>query len=350
MKINHGGEIPEPKIESTEKFKSDIFGKEKSSIKITDKEIEMKQSEKSDLFGKEKTAIKIKNKEIEDNKNVLNENKENDNEGASDNDRDKHKISDILKEVVKVPGPEKPYGESLPVKIPLLENAIVKKDGAETEKVEIKPGKALENTGRVVKTVGTAAEVVGTKIAAGKPEVGAPVVAGGVLIRKVGEKLEKTGEVIADRSVEVNVPVKYRKIVDVAERLKLVERKEKNEKAETINHNRIEGRSREENVSRKLSAEYPESKGYSVLKEVYLRDKDGKIARDPETGEARRIDFVVIKDGQTVKSVEVTSQTASKENQMAKENRIKENGGTYIKDQNGNLVKHNVDTNVERYA
>ncbi len=33
---------------------------------------------------------------------------------------------------------------------------------------------------------------------------------------------------------------------------------------------------------------------------AYLRDKDGNIVRDPVTGEGRRIDFVVIKDGKVV--------------------------------------------------
>ena len=54
-----------------------------------------------------------------------------------------------------------------------------------------------------------------------------------------------------------------------------------------------------------------------------MRDSEGKIVRDPETGEARRIDFVVVKDGQVVDSIEVTSETADKTGQTAKEERIR---------------------------
>ena len=61
--------------------------------------------------------------------------------------------------------------------------------------------------------------------------------------------------------------------------------------------------------------------GYEIISEAYLRDKDGNIVKDPETNSARRIDFVVVKDGKVVDSVEVTSKTASKEEQSAKEDR-----------------------------
>lgn len=90
--------------------------------------------------------------------------------------------------------------------------------------------------------------------------------------------------------------------------------------------------------------------GYSVVEEVYLRNKEGSIVKDNKTGEARRIDFVVVKDGKAVSSVEVTSNTASKVEQSAKETRIRDAGGNYIKDSNRNLVEipKDVQTRIER--
>ena len=95
---------------------------------------------------------------------------------------------------------------------------------------------------------------------------------------------------------------------------------------------------------------YPENKGYKIESETYLRNKDGNIVKDDKTGEARRIDFVVTKDGKAVDSIEVTSKTADKTEQSAKEDRIRENGGNYIKDSNGDLIEipKDVHTRIER--
>ena len=83
---------------------------------------------------------------------------------------------------------------------------------------------------------------------------------------------------------------------------------------------------------------------------MYLRDQDGNIVKDPETGEARRIDFVVTKNGKVVDSIEVTSKSADKTEQIAKEQRIRENGGNYIRDSEGTLIEipKNVNTRIER--
>ena len=83
---------------------------------------------------------------------------------------------------------------------------------------------------------------------------------------------------------------------------------------------------------------------------MYLRDENGEIVKDPVTGEARRIDFVVVKDGKVVDSVEVTSKTADKTEQTAKEDRIRENGGNYIKTTDGDLVRipDDLKTRIER--
>ena len=70
----------------------------------------------------------------------------------------------------------------------------------------------------------------------------------------------------------------------------------------------------------------------TVQSEQYLRLGGGEIAVDPLTGEARRLDFVVVREGQVRAAVEVTSRTAGKVAQAAKEVRIRRAGGTHIKD------------------
>ena len=114
--------------------------------------------------------------------------------------------------------------------------------------------------------------------------------------------------------------------------------------------NKIDGLRREDEVEKELREKYPEEEGYEIISEAYLRDENGNIVKDPVTGEARRIDFVVVKDGKVVDSIEVTSKTADKTGQSAKETRIRENGGNYIRDSNGNLIKipDNVQTRIER--
>ena len=116
--------------------------------------------------------------------------------------------------------------------------------------------------------------------------------------------------------------------------------------------NKIDGLRREDEVEQELKNKYPEEKGYEIISEAYLRDKDGKIVKDPVTGEARRIDFVIVKDGKVIDSVEVTSKTADKTEQSAKEQRIRDNGGNYVRDSNGNLVEmpKDVQTRIERRA
>jgi hypothetical protein len=119
---------------------------------------------------------------------------------------------------------------------------------------------------------------------------------------------------------------------------------------EGILPNKEEGLRREAEVEEELEKKYPESEGYEIVSEAYLRDSEGKIVRDPETGEARRIDFVVVKDGQVVDSIEVTSETADKTGQTAKEERIRDAGGNYIRTSDGSLAKYPNDlhTTIER--
>lgn len=120
--------------------------------------------------------------------------------------------------------------------------------------------------------------------------------------------------------------------------------------SEDLIKNKLDGLEREKKVETELKEKYSAENGSAILSEVYLRDKNGNIVKDSETGEARRIDFMVIRDGQVIDSVEVTSLSADKTEQTAKENRIRENGGSYIKDDNGNLIKipDDVITRIER--
>lgn len=93
--------------------------------------------------------------------------------------------------------------------------------------------------------------------------------------------------------------------------------------------NKVSGDAREAVELKDLQAKYPNT---SVQRERYLRTADGKIARDPLTGEGRRIDFAVIENGKAEKMVETTSETANKIAQSAKEARIRDAGGTFIRD------------------
>lgn len=100
-------------------------------------------------------------------------------------------------------------------------------------------------------------------------------------------------------------------------------------KADRVRKNQKDGARREEATERELKEQHPDA---SVQREQYLRDKDGNIVKDPLTGEARRVDHAVIKDAKVVDLVETTSPTADKAVQIAKENRILEEGGAFIRD------------------
>ena len=124
-------------------------------------------------------------------------------------------------------------------------------------------------------------------------------------------------------------------------------------KAKQLEINRIEGAERETKALNELNREFPKSEGYKIHSEVYLRDQEGKILKADTSGEARRVDFMVEKDQEIVKSIEVTSETAPKEIQLNKGSEIRENGGNYIKGrETGNLIRipQNIDTEIRRYA
>lgn len=100
-----------------------------------------------------------------------------------------------------------------------------------------------------------------------------------------------------------------------------------------IAQNREDGMRREAQVFDSLNSEYPESDGYRILEERNLLNENGEFASDPETGERRRLDFVVADgNGEACRVLEVTSPVAPKELQSAKESRIRDSGGTFVRD------------------
>jgi hypothetical protein len=100
--------------------------------------------------------------------------------------------------------------------------------------------------------------------------------------------------------------------------------------------NAKDGAQRERDFVKELQAKYPSA---SIQSQTYLRDKDGKIVRDPVTGEARRVDVVVVRGRQGI-AFEVTSRTADKTRQSEKDARIRSSGGNYFRDRtSGNMMK-----------
>jgi len=97
-----------------------------------------------------------------------------------------------------------------------------------------------------------------------------------------------------------------------------------------IDINREMGAAREALVFKRLRRDFPRKEGYVILPQPYLRDAEGTILKDAATGEARRVDFMVLRQNSVVKSFEVTSFTAPKDEQLAKEARIRAQGGNYI--------------------
>jgi hypothetical protein len=103
----------------------------------------------------------------------------------------------------------------------------------------------------------------------------------------------------------------------------------------TITIRAEQGAAREAKVAEELKAKYP---GAKVQNQECLRDADGRIVKDPLTKEARRVDDAVIEDGKA-KTFETTSMDANKSGQLAKEQRVLNNWGTYVRDrETGELV------------
>lgn len=96
-------------------------------------------------------------------------------------------------------------------------------------------------------------------------------------------------------------------------------------KGENVLDNARNGLRRERAVAEELAQQYGDD---AVQGQQLLRNAEGAKAVDPLTGTGRRLDAVVIQEGTAVRSVEVTSPTASNAA------RIREAGGTFVRDRN----------------
>jgi len=106
--------------------------------------------------------------------------------------------------------------------------------------------------------------------------------------------------------------------------------------ATQLAENAITGASRQAKGVEQLVTANP---GKRVQTETYLRTADGKRAKDPLSGEMRRVDAAVIdpKTG-TAATKEITGPGVNKTAQAAKEQRIIDSGGTFVRDrQTGKL-------------
>lgn len=219
--------------------------------------------------------------------------------------------------------------------------------------------------GAVTAGAGYAAVKGGTSAAKAGVKVAVKEVAEAGAKKAVKETVEAGAKKVVKETVEVGVEKVAKETVEVgAEKVTKELAEESTEKtmmkvAESgdkyldeidsqIKRNKLDGIAREEKVLEDLiSANGKEN----IIREALLRDKDGIPIRDPESGEARRIDFIVIQGKKIIESIEVTSKTADKTLQMAKETRIletaAERGGAFIKDKSGMLIEFTADISTK---
>lgn len=120
------------------------------------------------------------------------------------------------------------------------------------------------------------------------------------------------------------------------------------DKPAQVRVNQHEGARRESETLAELQARYP---GANIQQQVYLRTGNGRRAIDEGfTDEGRRLDFVVVQDGRVVDVLETTSPTARKGGQFEKEQRIRANGGTFVRDRQADCLLDvcNVSTQEDR--
>ena len=111
-----------------------------------------------------------------------------------------------------------------------------------------------------------------------------------------------------------------------------VEEGELSEAAYQVRVNAKHGALREDIFQAGLEARYAPEDGHRIIQEASLRNGDGDIVRDPESGSYRRVDYAVIKDDVATDLFEITSPTAPKEAQMDKERRIRESSDIFVRD------------------
>lgn len=146
------------------------------------------------------------------------------------------------------------------------------------------------------------------------------------IIKEVAEEIPKKVEKdVVEEISEKTVKKSYEKILrEKAKKIDkgevIIKKKvEELDKGERIFRNKIEGCAREEVAQKELSKVFGEK---NVLRERTIKDINGKAIIDSVTNEARKLDFAVVENGVVKKAYEITSKTASKVEQMAKEQRI----------------------------
>lgn len=163
--------------------------------------------------------------------------------------------------------------------------------------------------------------VAATKIIVG----GAAVVHGGWAMSKAQAQLKRPGG--SRKSVE-NRPAKVKSDPSSAANAQQEPEAGAGAREARLRDSQREGARRELETHEELKAEHPDA---SVQRERYLRDEQGRRVPDPLTGETRRVDHVVIEEREVIRSVETTSRTADKAAQVAKEQRIRQAGGNYVR-------------------
>lgn len=170
--------------------------------------------------------------------------------------------------------------------------------------------------------------------------------------KAVKETAEAGAEKVVKETVEAGAEKAVKETVEAGAEKAVKETTEAGAEKAAITQNKLDGIAREEKVMEELVSKYGED---NVIREALLRDKNGIPIKDILSGEARRIDFIVKEGDKIIDSIEVTSETASKVMQSAKELRIleqaKEIGGAFIKDPNtGKLLEFTEDliTNIRR--
>ena len=170
-------------------------------------------------------------------------------------------------------------------------------------------------------------------------------------VRKVGEVASKTGDVIEvvatpDETDIIAVTalgvlgVIANKVRKIKKALGAVDATEDAAKTRKLSNKEL-GIFREQRVQAKLESRFGKE---NVLREKLLLDKNGNKIIDPITEKGRRIDFIVLNNDGTAKfSVEVTSRnqvrTGGKIQQIQKENRIRREGGIFVRDpDSGRLI------------
>lgn len=212
---------------------------------------------------------------------------------------------------------------------------------------------------------GTSVAKAGVKVAtkeiaeAGVEKLAKEVVEAGAE-KIVKESVEAGAEKVAKEAVEAGVEKVAKETVEAGVEKMAKESTEAGmehlAKTETLDNaisivekNKLDGIAREETVLKELKDKYGDE---NIIREALIRDKEGIPIKDVLTDEARRIDFIVTKGEKIVKSIEVTSETASKIAQTAKEARIlefaREQGGAFIKNPNtGKLIEFTKDIITE---